>query len=480
MRLIAVFRYVSILLFILSLSFLFPAVYSLYEKDGLFMDYMYPLILSFALLLIGLQIKSKELNIKESILTVVLVWFLFPALSALFYIESGAIHSFADAYFESVSGFTTTGASILTDIESLPKSVLLWRSTTHWIGGIGFVVFALSILPVFGAGGAQLMRFEASKAVEEKVLPKVKEIARAILIVYLILTVLEIILLLFSGLNLYEAVNHTFATVATGGFSTKNASVRAFHSFAAEMIIAIFMISGAINLSLYYRAFKLRSLKAFFSYYEVKSYLTIIAISTIFTVFILLENHVYHDPITAFRYGFFQVTTAASTTGFSSTDYSNWPPVILALLMMLSLIGASAGSTAGGIKQFRFLVMLKTVYKELKKTTHPRLVYRVSLGNRVLELSVLNTIWAFISLYFTTTAIFGFIISISGHDLITSFSASIACITSLGPGLGKVGPAGNYSFFSDFDKLLLSLEMILGRLEIFSVFTLLLPSFWKE
>ncbi|WP_456342301.1 TrkH family potassium uptake protein [Thermovibrio sp.] len=482
MRLSLVFKYVVIILFLLSTSFLLPAVYSFFVKDGLTEDFLFPPILMGALLLIALQVKEKvsDINVKEALLVVVLVWFLFPALSALCYMETGAIPRFPDAYFESVSGFTTTGASILTDIEILPKSVLLWRSTTHWIGGIGFVVFSLSLLPLLGTGGAQLMRIEAAKAVEERVLPRVKEVAKAILLVYLVLTVVETILLKLAGLPLYEAVNHAFATIATGGFSTKNSSVAAFHSFAVEMIIAVFMVLGALNLSLYYRAFKERSLKTFFSYYEVKSFLLIVLLTTLITTAILYIEHYYHDPITAFRYAFFQIATAASTTGFASTDYSNWPPFILALLMILALIGASSGSTAGGIKQFRFLVMLKTVLKELKKTAHPRLVYRISLGNRALDVSLLNTIWAFISIYFSTAVLFGLIIALSGYDLITSFSASIACITSLGPGLGKVGPADNFSFFSSFDKLLLSVEMLLGRLEVFPILALLVPEFWKE
>ena len=480
MRLQVVFRHVTFLLFILSLSFLFPALYSLWVHDGLFLSFLYPLFLAFSLFLLGIQFENQEPNVKEAILVVVLTWFLFPALSALFYIESGAITHFADAYFESVSGFTTTGASVLSDVESLPKSVLLWRSTTHWIGGVGFVVFSLSLLPALGTGGAQLMRFEAGKAFEERVLPRVKETARAILVVYLIITLLEILLLKLCGMSLFDAVNHTFATVATGGFSTKNESVGAYNSFAVEMVIAVFMVLGAINLSLYYRSFRVKSLRVFFSDHEVKGLLTVIFLSTLFCTFVLLKENVYPDLFTAFRYAFFQVVTASTTTGFSSTDYTNWPPSILALIMFLSLIGASSGSTAGGIKQFRFLVMLKTVYSELKKTAHPRMVYRVSLGGKVLELSVLNTLWAFLSVYFSTAALFGFIISAFGHDLVTSFSASVACITSLGPGLGKVGPAGNFSFFSDPEKLLLSLEMILGRLEVFAVFAVLIPSFWKE
>jgi trk system potassium uptake protein TrkH len=482
MRLQLVFKYVVIILFFLSTSFFIPAVYSFAVRDGLTEDFLFPFILVSALLLIALQIKEKvsDIAVKEALLVVVLVWFLFPALSALCYIETGAIPHFSDAYFESVSGFTTTGASILTNIEALPKSVLLWRSTTHWVGGIGFVVFSLSLLPLLGTGGAQLMRIEASRAVEERVLPRVKEIAKAILGVYLFLTAAEILLLKIAGLSLYEAINHSFATVATGGFSTKNSSVAAFHSPAIEMIIAIFMILGAINLSLYYRLLKERNLRLFLSHYEVKSFLIIVALATLVSTVILYAEGYYHSLLTSFRFALFQIATAASTTGFASTDYSNWPPFILALIMFLSLIGASSGSTAGGIKQFRFLVMLKTALKEIKKTAHPRLIYRISLGGKVLEVSLLNTIWAFISIYFSTTAIFALLIALSGYDLITSFSASIACITSLGPGLGKVGPAGNFSFFPPYDKLLLAFEMLLGRLEVFPILTLFLKEFWKE
>ena len=482
MRYQLIFKYVVILLFFLSLSFLIPAGYSCFVHDGLTEDFLFPLILMGALFLIALQLKENvsDITVKEAILVVVLVWFLFPALSALVYMETGAIPHFADAYFESVSGFTTTGASILTSIETLPKSVLLWRSTTHWIGGIGFVVFSLSILPALGAGGAQLIRFESSKAVEERVLPKVKEIAKAILYVYLVLTVVQVVLLELCGMNLYDSVIHTFGTIATGGFSDKNASVAAFHSPAAEMVIAVFMLLGAVNLSLYYRAFKKKSFRLFFSYYEVRALLFIVLISTLFSTLLLYFEGFYTSVFQAFRYAFFQVSTAASTTGFASTDYSNWPPAILALLMLLSLIGATSGSTGGGIKQFRFLVMLKTMSKEVKKTAHPRLVYRVDLGGKVLEVDTLNAIWAFISIYFSLTVLFGFIVSLSGYDLVTSFSASIACITSLGPGLGKVGPAGNFAFFSSFDKLLLSVEMLLGRLEVFPILTVLLPTFWRD
>lgn len=482
MRYQLVFKYVVILLFFLSISFLIPAGYSLFTGDGLTEDFLFPLILMGALFLVALQIKEKvsDITIKEAILVVVLVWFLFPALSALVYIETGAIPHFADAYFESVSGFTTTGASVLTNVEAIPKSVLLWRSTTNWIGGVGFVVFSLSILPALGAGGAQLIRFESSKVIEEKILPKVKEIARAIVIVYVVLTLIETLLLKIFGMSLYDAVNHAFATLATGGFSTRNQSIAAYHSVAIEMTVTLFMFLGGSNLALYYRAFRKKSLKMFFSYYETKSSLILILSVTLFSAVVLYTERYYSSFLEALRYAVFQVVSCADTTGFASTDYTHWPTVVLALLMMVALIGGASGSTSGGIKQFRFIVMLKTMIGELKKTSHPRLIYRVSLGGRTLELTTLNAIWAFISIYFTTTFIFGLFIALSGYDLVTSFSASIACITSMGPGLAKVGPASNYAFLPYYDKLLLSLEMLLGRLEVFPILTLLLPTFWRD
>jgi trk system potassium uptake protein TrkH len=479
MRFQVIFRNVSILLFLLSLSFLLPAVYSFYVKDGLFFDFLYPIVFTFSLFLLGIQFKNEEPSIREAILVVVAVWFLFPLLSTFFYVKTGAIPNFIDAYFESVSGFTTTGASILTDVESLPKSVLLWRSTTHWVGGVGFVVFSLSLLPVFGAGGAQLMRFESSKVVEEKIVPRVKEMARVILVVYVSLTFTEIFLLRLAGVSLFDAVNHAFATIATGGFSNRNDSVGAFHSVLVELIIIVFMIAGATNLMTYYIAYRRRSLRAIFSYYESKSFLSILAFSILFSALVLYFSKSYENFWEDLRYAMFAVVSASTTTGFATADYTKWPFAVQALLMLLEVIGGASGSTAGGLKQFRLVTMAKTAYWELRKTLHPRLVYKVIVGNKVIDYVLMNNIWAFISIYFSTMIFFGFLLSLSGNDILTSFSASIACITGSGPGLEKVGPCGNYAFLSGFDKLLLSIEMVLGRLEVLTALTLLLPSFWK-
>jgi trk system potassium uptake protein TrkH len=477
MNLKAVIRTTSILLFVLSLFFLIPFFYGLVFEHKVFVSFLKPLILSLSFLALGLQLKG-EPEIKEAILSVVLVWLLFPLLSSIPYLDMGAVKSLADAYFESMSGFTTTGASVIPKPEELDKSLLLWRSTTHWIGGIGFVVFSLSVMP--GIGGVKLVRFESSKVVEEKLLPRVREIARAMLFVYLGLTISEILLLKLAGMSFFDAVNHTFATVATGGFSTKSQSIGYFNSPAIELIVTAFMYFGAFNFMSVYKAISSRKPLEILKHTENKALLVFGAISTIIATLILYVSHTYGSIVESLRYAVFQIATVITTTGFSSVDYSNWPSAILIMMMLLPLLGASSGSTGGGIKQFRLVMMLENIVYELKRMSHPRLVYKISVGGRVFDISFVKTTWAFVSAYFFTAGIVAFVVAIAGYDILTSVSASIACITSLGPGLAKVGPAGNYQFFPDWIKFLLSFEMLAGRLEVLTVFTVLSPFFWKE
>ncbi len=468
-----VYRVESFIIFVLSLvTFIPPLLYSFYVEDGQEIAFIVPITISTLLFSLSVMIEPKKLSEKEALFISVTVWFIFPFLASLTYLISKYINDPVDAYFEAVSGFTTTGASILMNIEALPKSILLFRDLTNWIGGIGFVVFAISFLSTKLPIGRAIVKFESSKVIEEKIEPRVKEIARIIVSVYLTLTVLEIFLLKLSGLSMYDAVNFTFSTIATGGFAPYNSSAGAFNSPLIETIIAIFMILGAINLQLYYIAFKNKSIFTFFKDEEVRVFLLIILFSTVFSTFILFINGYYPSIFQSLRYSFFQIVTAASTTGFSTTDYSNWHPSVLALMMIITLIGAVGGSTGGGLKVYRLIFVFNTVVRELKKIMHPNMVYKLTLKGKPVEQSKINMFWAFLSLYFFSIILFGFILTIGGHDLITSFSASIACITSLGPGLGDVGPASNFSCFNDFEKLLLSFEMILGRLEIVPIITL--------
>lgn len=473
-RLLPVLKILSFILFILSIiTFTVPLVYSVYTEDEEILCYILPIFISLFLYSILIPVKSEKLSEKEALFIAVSIWFIFPIFTTLSYELSGYIQDPVDSYFESVSGFTTTGASILTDIENLPKSLLLLRNMTNWIGGVGFVVLAISFLSTRMPIGKAIVKFESSKIIEERIEPRVKEVAKIVISVYVILTVAEILLLSASGINLYDAVTFTFSTVATGGFAPYNISASALNSFYGEMIITLFMFLGAVNLQLYYTAFKSRSIKKFFFDQEVLVYAGIIIFSSALTVFLLYETKTYNSLIESFRYGIFQIVSAATTTGFSTADYSNWHPAVLSIMMILALIGAVGGSTGGGIKIFRLIFIFKIVSGELKRIAHPKIVYKPYLKGKKLDPSTVNTFWAFLSLYLFSLLFFGFLLTLGGHDLVTSFSASIACITSLGPGLGEVGPASNFSQFSDFEKLMLSFEMIFGRLEIIPVISLL-------
>ncbi|RUM57596.1 MAG: TrkH family potassium uptake protein [Persephonella sp.] len=466
----------SILFFITSLTLSIPLIYSIFIKDGLFLYYIETigfigiLYLSVFLLTKFLKVEDKNFpNNREALLVAVSVWFLLPLVIANVYVSTGYIKSIIDGYFEAVSGFTTTGASILTDIEVLPKSLLLLRNLTNWIGGLGFAIFTISFTSISPLVGKSLIKFEAPKVIEESIEIKIKKITIIIFTVYLALSILETILLLFTGLDIYNAINYTFATVATGGFAPKNESVGAFNSFSVELIISVFMILGAINLQLYYIAYREKSLLKIFKDEEVKIYLLIIGISIVISSFILFKNGYYSSIYESIRYSIFQIVSASTTTGFSSTDYSNWHPFVLSLMMLLALIGAVSGSTGGGIKIVRLIFLFKSVIIELKKLAHPKAIYRFKIRDKVIDSETANIMWVFLSLYILTFIFVGLVLVFDGYDIITSFSSSVACITSLGPGLGDVGPTSNFSQFSQLEKLILAFEMILGRLEIIPV-----------
>jgi trk system potassium uptake protein TrkH len=471
MRPLAIYKVVVSFLFALSSSLVVPLVYSLWVGDGNYKDFLIPLLVIFLLFLPSLKLKFEDLNLKEAILSVVLVWFLFPAIASSVYILGAHIKDPIDAYFEAVSGFTTTGATILTNIEAVDKSVLLWRSLTQWLGGLGFIVFSFSVLP-FIRLSYHLVKFESSAVVQERISPRIGEVVRIILSIYIVITLVGIVLLRIAGMDWYDAVNHVFAAISTGGFSPKNLSVGAFNNFAVELVLEVVMLLGSINLMVYYRAYKMRQPLMVLTYFESRSLLLITLLGTLIATAILWFNHYYPSLWEDFRYALFQVVSATTTTGFANTDFSLWPPAAQALLFILTFIGGSSSSTAGGIKQFRFNILLKTALGELKKTLHPRLVIRYEVGGKTVDINLLYGVLAFVFIYISTFVVFGFLLTLSGNDLITAFSASIACLTSFGPGLAKVGPMNNYEFMTDFDKFLLAVEMVMGRLEIFPVLAL--------
>ncbi|MGD8562628.1 MAG: TrkH family potassium uptake protein [Desulfarculaceae bacterium] len=418
------------------------------------------------------------LNHRQGIAIVGLSWAAAGLLGGVPLFLSGDFLSFTDAVFESVSGFTTTGASVLTNVEAAGKGVLFWRALTHWLGGMGFIVLSIAILPFVGVGGMQLYKAEVPSPSPDRLQPRITDTAAVLWKVYAILTGAEVVLLMAGGLDWFDATCHAFATMATGGFSTKNASIAGFNSPYVEWVVTVFMVLAGINFSLHFHLFR-RRWNAWWKDEEWRFYINLFGQCTLGVAVVLFfyQDAGVHESL---RLAAFQTATILTTTGFATTDYSLWPPLALSFLVALMFVGGSAGSTGGGPKCMRVLVVLKRSYFELHRLVHPRLVAPVKIGGRVVERNVVGSIWAFMGLYLGSFLLGAMVLAGMGLDLTTAFSASIACLGNIGPGLGQVGPAGNYAGLPDIAKWLLSVEMIVGRLEIYTVLVLFLPEFWRR
>jgi len=380
-------------------------------------------------------------------------------------------------FFETVSGLTTTGATIINDIEVLPKGILFWRSFTHWLGGMGILVLTLAILPAIGVGGFQIFKAESPGPVSDKLVPRMKDTAKILYTAYLGITILQTVLLYFGGMSLYEALVHTFGTVGTGGFSTRNASVGAFNSYI-QVTIAIFMIASGINFSLYYDLYKGRW-KQVIKNSELKFYLSIIAIATIL-ITINLNGKIYTTITETFKHALFQVGTIITTTGYATVDFDQWPTFSKGILFALMFVGGCAGSTGGSIKNIRLLILFKLVRREISKILHPRAFIPVKINNKSISPDVTASVASFFFLYMLLFIVGTLLISLEGIGLISAASSVAATLGNIGPGFELVGPSQTYSHFSIPSKLLFSLLMLFGRLELFTVFILLMPSFWKD
>ncbi|NLW22901.1 MAG: TrkH family potassium uptake protein [Tissierellia bacterium] len=415
---------------------------------------------------------------KEGLVIVVFGWLLVSIFGSLPFVFSGSIPSWVDAFFETVSGFTTTGATILDNVEALPKGVLFWRSFTHWIGGMGILVFTVAILPALGVGGFQIFKMESPGPRPDRIVPRVRDTAKILYKTYLIITILQIILLFLGKMPLFEAALHTFGTVGTGGFGIKNASVGAYDSTYIHLIIGIFMILSGVNFSLYYSLFKGRW-REFIKDGELKFYLAII-LGSIILITLNINKTIYDNMGLALRDSFFQVGSIITTTGYSTVDFNQWPAFSKLILFSLMFIGGCAGSTAGGMKTIRVLVLLKLVRRELSKVFHPRAVLPIKIGDKVVYDDMVTSISIFFILYILIFTLGTILISLEGIDFESSASAVAATLGNIGPGFGFVGPTRTYSQFSYPSKLLLSLFMLLGRLELFTIIVLFAPSIWKK
>ncbi|MBU8871186.1 MAG: hypothetical protein KOO60_10030 [Gemmatimonadales bacterium] len=422
---------------------------------------------------------APDLRIREGFAVVAFGWLCVGLLGAVPYWLSGQIPSFTDAAFESISGFSTTGASILNDIEGRSHGTLFWRSLTQWLGGMGIVLLAVAILPLLGVGGMQLFRAEVPGPVAERLTPRIRETAKLLWGVYVLLTVLEIFALMIAGMGFFDAVCHSLATMATGGFSNHNASVGGYQNPAVEWIVIGFMLMAGTNFSLHYLALT-GKLGAYRRDEEFRLYLGILLGSMVLIGATLFPVHFFASAHDTVRHTIFQVVAIMTTTGFGTSDYLLWPPVAQSILLGLMAIGGCAGSTGGGIKVMRVLILLKHAKLEMKKVLHPRGVFTVWFNDRSLSPALITNVLGFFLLFMLVYLSGVLILTLGGRDLVTSVGATAATLGNIGPGLGLVGPANNYSSFLDWEKWLLILFMLIGRLELFTVLVLFMPGAWRK
>ncbi|MBR6796125.1 MAG: TrkH family potassium uptake protein [Clostridia bacterium] len=457
---------------------LLPAVVSLIylEKSGFSFLITAAIALVLGFLLTRFKPKDTSIYAKESFSIVAYAWLLMSLLGALPFVISGFVPSYIDAFFETVSGFTTTGASILTDVEALDKGLLFWRSFTHWIGGMGVLVLVTAVVSNIGDRSINILKAEMPGPTVGKLLPRSRDTAKVLYIIYIALTFIQIILLRVGGMPLYDSIVHTFGTAGTGGFGIKNNSIASYSPYL-QWVITVFMLLFSINFNLYYLLL-IRKFKTVFKSDELRFFLVmVLCCIAIVTVNIA---PLYPSASEALRHSAFQVSSIVSTTGYATTDFDLWPGLSKSILMLLMVVGACAGSTGGGLKAARVVILLKSVGRELQKLLHPRSVKTVSTEGKKLDDTTLNGVNSYFSIYIICIVVIYILLSFEPFDMETNFSATLACFNNIGPGLGKVGPTTNYAAYSGFSKILLSFAMLLGRLEIFPLLLGLNPFIWKS
>jgi len=475
-------RFIAILIFFLGISMMLPLLASFIYQDGsarpLLLSMMITMLTGLILFLCTKKQEDNYLSHRDGVAIVTVGWLMAGLFGTLPFILSGNIPNFTNAFFESISGFTTTGASILNDIESLPHGILLWRSQTQWLGGMGIILLSIAILPFLGVGGMQLYKAEVPSPVVDKLKPRISETAKALWQVYLLITVIQILLLLAGGMSVFDAVCHAFCTMPTGGFSTKNASIAHYDSVYFDSIFVIFMLLAGINFSLHYKLLK-GDLRVFGRDPECRVFLVLVGI---FILVVTLDTYgtVYESLFKAFRYAAFQVGSIITTTGFVTADYEKWPVLSQQILVISMFVGAMAGSTGGGIKIMRIILLVKHGYQQIFQIIHPHAVTTLKIGGKPVPQDILSSIWGFFILYVGLFITATLIMASLGLDMISAFASVAASIGNIGPGLGMVGPVKNFFHIPEFGKWVLIFCMLLGRLEIYTVILLLTPEFWRK
>ena len=483
MQLAIVQKVLGLLLALFSFSMLLPIAVSIFYQEGATSPFINAFLVSLTtgiILWFPVRDKKKELRLRDGFLVVVLFWAVLGLFGALpIYLSDALNLSITDAVFESMSGLTTTGATVITGLDTLPKSLLFYRQQLQWLGGMGIIVLAVAILPMLGIGGMQLYKAETPGPVKDsKLTPRIAETAKALWYIYLGLTIACGIAYWLAGMEPFEAISHSFSTVAIGGFSTHDASLGYFQNDMIEIIAIIFMLLSGVNFALHFAALRKVSLKPYMFDSEFKAYLLLMLSVGIITVIYLHNSGVFPTWQEAFLSGFFHTVSIGTTTGFTTSEYFNWPGFLPVLLILMSFAGGCAGSTGGGMKVVRMLLLFKQAKRELLRLLHPNAEIRIKMGRKAIPERVIEAVWGFFAAYVGVYIFFLLLLMAAGLDQITAFSAVAACLNNLGPGLADVG--ANFQNIPDFPKWVLSVAMLMGRLEIFTLLILLTPEFWRR
>jgi trk system potassium uptake protein TrkH len=472
------------MLMMFSVTYLLPIVTALIYRDGHLLDFIVAAGVCFvagATLWGVTRSYKRELRSRDGFVLVTAGWILMSAIATVPLLIALPGLTFTDAFFETMSGLSTTGATVLVGIDHLPPSINLWRHALNWYGGMGIIVLVVAILPLLGVGGMQVYKAETPGPMkDEKLTPRITQTARALWFVYFLITIACIGSLKLAGMNWFDAVCHAFATLALGGFSTYDASVGHFDSPSIEAVLIVFMLVAAMNFSRHFIAWQQKSLRTYLEDIEARALLLAIGLSTLGLALLIWREGVYADFWTSLRHVAFNLVSIATDCGLVSQDYAAWPMFAPMWILMLSCYCANTGSTGGGIKMVRTLVLFQQAKRELYLLVHPSAVTPVRIGSQVVQNKVVFAVLAFVVLYFGTVVVLTFALLLTGLDFVSSFSAIIACINNAGPGLGQVGPASNYQGLTDLQTWICATAMLLGRLEIFSVLVLFTPTLWRK
>lgn len=478
-----ILRLIGQLLMLFSLTLLPPAVIDIFygEDAGQAFFYSYLILLAIGIVLwLPVRGRQAELRLRDGFVVVVMFWTVLGIAGSLpFILYEPLTVSISDAVFESVSGLTTTGATVLIGIDELPHSIRFYRQELQWLGGMGIIVLAVAVMPMLGIGGMQLYRAEAPGPVKDsKLTPRIAETAKALWYIYLGLTIACALSYWFAGMDLFDAICHSFSTVAIGGFSTHDTSIGYFNSAAIEMVAIVFMFLGGINFALHFTGMRAFNIMHYLKDAELRMYAGVLLVVSISSVTYLYLHHDVPEPLDAIRQGLFHAVSIGTTAGFTTTDFSAWPTFVPVMLLFASFVGGCAGSTGGGMKAIRVLLLIKQGQREMMRLIHPNAQVVVKLGRQPVNNAVIDAVWGFFAAYIACFVIMMLLLMLDGYDQITAFSAVAATINNLGPGLGEVSV--NYASIDNFSKWLLCFSMLLGRLEIFTLLVMFMPAFWRK